>query len=203
MTAAPVFFLSYWRPDPPGAGAGPAPDRFVRRFFDDLAEDVDALTGSLPGRHPGFLDLPGGAARLPRLLAAAGTCEVFVALLSQPYLTRSAWCAREWDLFSRRRVVRRGADAGDPLIPVLWAPAGPLPPGVDPYVPARLPASLLAGYRTAGLLGLLRSGRETEYQAVVWRLAQHVVRIRRCCRVEPLHQASEDGLRSTFERGAA
>lgn len=207
--AAPVFFLSYWRPDPPDSGAGPPPDRFVRRLFDDLAEDVDALIGSLPGRPPGYLDEPGGPGRRRRLLRAAGTCEVFVALLSAPYLTRSGGCAREWDLFSRRRVTRRepaAGVAGGPLVAVLWAPRpGPLPPrvgAVEPFVPARLPEGVRAGYRADGLLGLLRTGKETEYQAVVWRLAQHVVRIRTACRVEPLHRDTEDGLRSSFDRDA-
>ncbi|WP_250003778.1 hypothetical protein [Actinoplanes sp. M2I2] len=212
--AAPVFFVSYWRPDPPASGAGPPREanRFVRRFFDDLTEDVDNLIGSLPGRHPGFLDVVrGGELWEKRLLHAAGTCQVFVSLLSGPYLAGSAWCAREWDLFSRRRVVPRpgraeptGHDASA-IVPVLWAPpAGPLPPAVADvplFVPGRLRDDFRADYRAEGLLGLLRTGKEPIYQAVVWRIAQHVERIRRHHRVEPLHLPGPAGLRTTFERG--
>jgi len=210
--AAPVFFLSYWRPDPPAFGAGPPREanRFVMRFFDDLTEDVNNLIGSVPGRDPGFLDVTRGGGELweRRLLHAAGTCQVFICLLSSPYLSGSEWCAREWDLFSRRQVVpRQGPAAHDEsaIVPVLWTPlTDPLPPAVadvNLFMPTRLRDDFRADYQAEGLLGLLRTGKEPIYQAIVWRIAQHVERVRRHFRVEPLHVPGPGDLRTTFERG--
>jgi hypothetical protein len=77
--AAPIFFLSYWRPKP-AQGVGPPREatRFVTRFFDDLTADVNDLIGSVPGRDPGFLDVAGDGGVLwrRRLLHAVGTCHV-------------------------------------------------------------------------------------------------------------------------------
>ncbi|HEY0531304.1 MAG TPA: TIR-like protein FxsC [Actinoplanes sp.] len=211
--AAPIFFLSYWRPKP-AQGVGPPREatRFVTRFFDDLTADVNDLIGSVPGRDPGFLDVAGDGGVLwrRRLLHAVGTCHVFICLLSAPYLHQSEWCAREWDLFARRSVKPRVSDA-DPaesaIVPVLWTPlTGDVPEvvaDVNYFVPARLPPDDRAAYRAEGMLGLLKTGQENVYQAIVWRLAQHVERIRRTYRVEPLYLQSEDDLRTTFERGGS
>ncbi|MBM2616225.1 toll/interleukin-1 receptor domain-containing protein [Actinoplanes sp. LDG1-06] len=210
--AAPVFFLSYWRPDPPRQGAGPPrePNRFVMQFFDELSENVNNLIGSIPGRDPGYLDVARGGGELweRQLLHAAGTCQVLICLLSTPYLTGSEWCAREWDLFSRRRVVPRH-DHAPPfetaVVPVLWTPLStPLPPvvsDVNIFVPTRLREDFRADYQTDGLLGLLRTGQQTVYEAIVWRIAQRVEWLRQNYRVEPLHLPSSDDLRTDFERG--
>ena len=212
--AAPVFFLSYWRPKPSRQGVGPPREatRFVTRFFDDLTADVNDLIGSVPGRDPGFLDVDGDGGVLWRrkLLRAAGTCQVFICLLSVPYLHQSPWCAREWDLFARRRIKPRVPDADQDesaIVPVLWTPMTARLPSVvaevNWFMPARLPDEARAAYRAEGLLGLLKTGQENVYQAIVWRLAQHVERIRRTCWVEPLYLEREDDLRTTFERGGS
>ncbi|GIF22184.1 hypothetical protein BJ973_002509 [Actinoplanes tereljensis] len=210
--AAPVFFLSYWRPKPPmqGVGLPREANRFVTRFFDDLTADVNDLIGSVPGRDPGFLDVAGegGERWRERLLRAAGTCQVFICLLSVPYLHHSEWCAREWDLFARRKVKPRSPEA-DPaesaIIPVLWTPmTGRIPPvvaEVNYFIPTRLSADDRAAYLAEGLLGLLKTGQENVYQAIVWRIAQHVERIRRGYWVPPLYLEREDDLHTTFERG--
>jgi hypothetical protein len=211
--AAPVFFVSYWRPKPPLHGVGPAraANRFVTRFFDDLTADVNDLIGPVPGRDPGFLDVAGdGGERWERrLLRAAGTCQVFICLLSAPYLFHSPWCAREWDLFTRRRVTARG-DGADPdltaVVPVLWTPISTAVPravaDVNVFVPTGLPrAEFAAAYLAEGLLGLLKTDQEAVYQATVWKLARHIVRIRQDYRVEPLHLDNAKDLRTTFERG--
>jgi hypothetical protein len=208
--AAPVFFLSYWRPKPTTSptGAPREANRAIMRFFDDLTEDVNNLIGSVPGRDPGFLDVAGDGGELwrRRILRAAGTCHVFVCLVSDPYLTASKWCAREWDLFARRRVVPRqpGAEAAESaIVPVLWTPiTWPLPPvvaEVNLFMPTRLRDDFRAGYQAEGMLGLLRTGQENVYQAIVWRLAQHVVRIHRSYRVEPLYVSDSGELRTSFD----
>jgi hypothetical protein len=209
--AAPVFFLSYSRPKPPLRAVGPPREagRFVTRFFDDLTADVNDLVGAMPGRGAGFIDVDtaGGDLWRRRVLYAAGSCQVFVCLLSMPYLHRSEWCAREWDLFARREVVPRVPDA-DPaesaIVPVLWTPiAGDLPPvvaEVNYFRPPRLPSADRAAYEAEGMLGLLKTGQVNVYEAVVWRIAQHVERIRRSYWVKPLYLEREDGLRTTFER---
>ena len=212
VPGAPVFFMSYWRPKPPGRWAKTPrePTAAVRRLFDDLTADVNDLIGSVPGRDPGFLDVAGsgGTAWRTKLLRAVGTCQVFVCLLSGPYLNNSPWCAREWDAFSRRRVVPRFADA-DPaetaVVPVLWTPIrGRIPPvvaDVDLFMPTGLPDEFGALYRQDGLLGLLKTGQDRIYQAIVWKLALHVERIRSSYWVESGVLDNPDSLRTTFERG--
>jgi TIR domain-containing protein len=209
--AAPVFFMSYWRPKRPSRFAGPPrePTVYVRRFFDDLTADVNDLIGAVPGRDPGFLDVAGsgGTQWRHKLLRAVGTCQVFVCLLSRPYLTSSPWCAREWDAFTRRRVVPRTPDA-DPvqtaLVPVLWTPVRDRLPRivseVDLFVPTGLPPEFAALYLEDGLLGLLKTGQDRVYQAIVWKLALHVEWIRSSYWVESAVLDNADDLRTTFDR---
>lgn len=211
--AAPVFFMSYWRPKRPRRFAGPPrePTVHVRRFFDDLTADVNDLIGAVPGRDPGFIDVAGsgGTAWRQKLLRAVGTCQVFVCLLSRPYLTSSPWCAREWDAFTRRPIHPRTPDA-DPaqtaVVPVLWTPVQNLLPKmiteVDLFVPNGLPADSVAMYLDNGLLGLLKTGETGIYQAIVWKLAMHVEQISGSYWVESVVPSSSDDLRSTFDRGA-
>ncbi|WP_166661402.1 TIR-like protein FxsC [Paractinoplanes brasiliensis] len=211
--SAPVFFLSYWRPDPAKHGAGQPrePNRFVMQFFDELSENVNNLIGSMPGRDPGFLDVARGGGELweRQLLHAAGTCQVFICLLSTPYLTGSQWCAREWDLFTRREVRPRHSLAQPyetAVVPVLWTPLStPLPPvvsDVNLFVPTRLRDDYRAEYQAEGLLGLLRTGQRLVFDTVVWRIAQRVVDIRHNYWVEPLHLPGSGELRTDFERRA-
>lgn len=176
---APLFFLSYAharRPD--------EPNQWVVQFFDDLSENVAELAGRPAGSDPGFIDrsMAGGTRWPGELLKAVGTCKVFVALLSDPYVA-SSWCGMEWYAFSQRRVSRRaGADSvyETGIIPVLWTPVplDRLPPAVGEvqrFTPRGLPdPTIPARYAAEGIYGLMRMGQEMHYQAVVWRLAQSI-----------------------------
>ncbi len=211
--SAPVFFLSYSRPDRSRPVGPPRePNRDVIRLFDELSELVNELIGAPVGGDPGYLDLGRGGGELwqKTVLQAAGTCQVLVCLFSHPYLFQSVWCPREWDVFSRRRVVpRRDAVPGaeSAIIPVLWTPfERDLPAsvaGVNLFVPTGLPAEdHTARYLEDGLLGLSRTGQTSIYAAVVWKLALHIQRIHSRYRVEPGIPDGVKGLRTSFTEDA-
>jgi hypothetical protein len=200
--AAPVFFVSY-------AARGGSPDA-VRQFYGDLASHVVELVGGEPGQDPGFLDttIPSMGERWQdRLLRAAGSSQTMIFLNSPTSLT-SEWCAREWDLFSRRRVYdRRTGEPADvqAIIPVLWTPPTteepPIVAAVQRFVPTDLPdTTTAAGYQSEGLLGLLRTGRHEEFQAVIWKLSLHIQRLNANYWVEPLTPRDVDELHDSFER---
>jgi TIR domain len=112
-----IFFLSYAQARhirTSQAGTYDA-NQSVVRFFDDLSMHVDQLVGSPTGVDPGFMDrsMQGGTRWASEVLAAAGTCHVFIPLLSPGYV-ESTWCAREWDAFSRRNVGRRAGRGAGP-----------------------------------------------------------------------------------------
>jgi hypothetical protein len=205
VDSAPVFFLSH------SSGKNIRNAQNVQRLFDDLSAHVSELVGSPAGSDPGFMDrnLNGGERWTSELLDAAGTCQVFICLISPAYL-RSTWCGMEWDVFSRRRIVRR-AD-GEPdfetgIVPIIWTPVEPrtLPEvvrGVQWFSPNRLPdPDVLAQYRQEGMYGLLSMDLEHAYNALVWRLAQRVVAIHRTHTVERLIPASADMLSNVFAKG--
>jgi hypothetical protein len=210
---APLFFLSYARV---GKGRGIAAAQHdlnanTIRLFEDLSTHVGELIGRLPGTDPGFMDLSlgGGERWTPELLHAAGSCQIFIPLIS-PTLLNSRWCAMEWDLFSRRKVVRR--DTGEPdhetaIIPVRWTPthhnAEPaVVSSVQRFYPARIPdPKVAAQYEDEGVYGLLTLNLEAAYRAVVWRLAQRVVQIHRSHWVEPWVPAGTGELRNIFVEG--
>jgi hypothetical protein len=198
----PLFFFSYAHSgDLRSTGPAHEPNRQVIKFFDDLSENVAELVSRTAGADPGFLDrsIPGGGKWTEELLHAVGTCQVFVALLSAPYL-RSEWCGMEWYAFSQRKVVRSRESASDhqtSIIPVVWAPAPreTFPKAVrdvQRFSPTGLPdPDIAAQYKAEGVYGLLRMQLEVSYQAVVWRLAQRIADLHYSHRVEP----------RTFERG--
>jgi hypothetical protein len=205
---APIFFLSYARPDQSRSVGPPRdPSRTVITFFDDLSELVNELIGSPPGAGPGFMDrsIGGGDMWQRTMLQAAGTAQVMVCLLSASYL-RSPWCAVEWDVFSRRRVVPRDGSPGDgqtAIVPVLWTPfpePAPRPVAeVQVFTPTGLgDENAAARYRADGLFGLAQTGQTDTYRAIVWKLAQHVQHIHQNYRVEPLVPDSVEGLRTRF-----
>ena len=212
--SAPVFFLSYSRPDRfRRVGPPREPNRNVIRLFDELNELVNELIGSPVGREPGFLDLGRGGGELwqKTVLQAAGTCQVLVCLVSHPYLFQSDWCPREWDVFARRRVLPRG-DPGlgveSAVIPVLWTPFDEeLPPpvaAVNLFTPTGLPdEDYTARYLADGLLGLARTGQTAIYEAIVWKLAMHIQRIHCRYRVVPSIPDGIEDLRTSFTEGTS
>jgi hypothetical protein len=185
---APLFFLSYAR-----AGR---PSGQVVEFFNDLSEDVAELVGRPAGSDPGFMDrsMRTGVRWLGELLQAVGSCQVFVALLSDPYVT-SEWCRIEWHAFSRRTVL---AISGDDVthrtgvIPVIWTPMPErrLPPVVSAV--QRFEPRGLAGedigrqYQEEGVYGFKRLNQEDMYRCAVYRLAQAIAEFHFAYKVEPL-----------------
>lgn len=183
----PVFFLSY---------AHTGGNRSVERFFADLSRDVAELVDLRTGAEPGFMDrrsIRGGDIWTGDLLDAVGTCRVFVALLSTPYMS-SRWCGMEWYAFAQRYVEAEGGGSahGTGILPVTWAPwpdGHPVPSAVDRiqrFAPDELPDSTIADlYREHGLLGLSRIDANA-YESVVWLLARAVANIAYHLSIKPL-----------------
>ncbi|MFC0006264.1 TIR-like protein FxsC [Micromonospora siamensis] len=205
-TRAPLFFLSYSRP--PFRRSTPGATDPVLRFFEDLSVHVSELVGPETGVDAGFMDsaMTGGERWTPELLRAAGTCQVFVPLLSSA-LIGSAWCGMEWDAFSRRRLVPQGG--GGPghataIVPVTWSPTDDarLPRvvrDIQRFSPTPMPdPDIVRQYEREGVYGLLTMRMENAYQAVAWRLAQRIVEIHRSFRVEPRVPAGFGELRNLF-----
>jgi TIR domain-containing protein len=205
--ATPLFFLSYAH----SRFRNPDRNRRFRQFFDDLQENVAELVSRPAGSDPGYMDrsIPGGAPWSAELLRIIGTCQVFVALLSPPYLD-SPWCAREWHAFVQRRVVSHPqgkVSDQTAIISVMWTPLR------DEEIPAAvsrvqrfLPrpvanADIAAQYEGEGLLGLLQLDNDA-YKAVVWRIAQRIAEINYNFRVEP-GQFQYSELRDTFKEPGA
>jgi TIR domain len=183
---APIFFLSY------AHAAGAQTDR--HEFFDQLSLDVAELVSLPPGTEPGYIDrsIDPGTHWSADLREAVGTCQVFVAMLSARYF-QSEWCGKEWYAFSKRQI--RGLSHPRPktqcmMLPVVWA--GPIPSNLFPDVvgrvqrfsPDSLPNTVIAAYEREGILGL-RKTDPSAYEAVVWKLAQHIARLQYACWVEP------------------
>ncbi|WP_422756247.1 TIR-like protein FxsC [Micromonospora sp. WMMD708] len=211
--SAPVFFLSYARTRVRPRAVAPPRDNNEKVFqlFVDLSDHVVELLGLDPGRTAGFMDrvLDGGQLWTDDLAFAAGHCQVFIPLVSSQYL-RSQWCAREWDAFTRRRVVPRpDADpsAGEtPVIPVNWSVVDRrrVPEVVSRrqmFTPTRLPSNIAPMYREEGIYGLfsLGSNGKDAYDAVVWRLAQRIAHAYRTHWVEPAVTTDLRQLRDRFE----
>lgn len=185
---APVFFFSYARAGRYGKEAG--------EFFDDLSQDVAELVGRPAGSDPGFIDrsMGGGEEWFRELLRAVGTCQVFVALLSDPYVA-SPYCSQEWYAFTRRRVLSRATGIEvqrTGVIPVIWTPMPPdrMPPevgNVQWFTPRGMAGTdIVAQYQEEGVYGFRRLSWEAEYRCVVWRLAQRIASFYFAYRVEPL-----------------
>ncbi|MCG5465987.1 TIR-like protein FxsC [Micromonospora sp. MED01] len=211
-TRTPLFFVSYSRPQI--RRAGNTPQEYLSRFFDDLSTHVSELVGLPTGVDPGFMDssLGGGERWTPELLRAAGTCQVFIPLVSSSFIS-STWCAMEWHAFARRQIEPRvpGSSAHETaIVPVNWSPTteASLPPSIraiQRFSPTALPDdnTVARQYEQEGVYGLLTMQREQAYRAVVWRLAQRVVAIHRAYHVHPLVPAGIDELRTLFTEEAA
>jgi hypothetical protein len=209
----PLFCLSYAHPgEHLGPGPPREPSRDVIKFFDDLAETVGDLVPRQQGSYPGYMDrsIPEGGHWSHELLAAIGTCQVFVALLSPSYFV-SLWCSKEWDAFSQRKSTPRAGSRPDHqtgIIPVIWAPilherVPPVISDIQRFSPHGLPdPDIAAHYQENGVLGLLRMWQEpayqAAYQAVVWRLAQRIARRRSTHWVET-HIFRQSELRDIFQ----
>jgi TIR domain len=206
----PIFFLSYARARsirPPGGQHDV--DRSVVDFFKDLWRHVDQLLSPPTGVDAGFMDrsIETGTKWTPELLAAAGTCHVFVPLISSGYVA-SQWCAREWDAFSRRTVVRRPPPSSSAnktaILPVIWSPMpdNQLPPVVQElqwFLPQQsTDPDIIQRYREDGVYGLLAMKDDTAYQVVAWRLARYIADAYYAYRVKPEIITDPQYLRESF-----
>jgi TIR domain-containing protein len=182
--ADPLFFLSYAH----------SPGDQVTRFFEDLSEMLAQLVDLKAGAEPGFMDtsISGGRRWSGELLSAVGTCQVFLPLLSRPYLA-SEWCGMEWYAFAERAVVARadGSDHETAIVPVIWAPLpdeAKMPSAVSAiqrFTPGDLPDPTIARlYQDEGVFGLTMVKKDA-YEPVVWRLAQRIADITHKYVVEP------------------
>jgi hypothetical protein len=183
---APLFLLSY--------AHSPAAQTDRHEFFDQLSLDVAELVSFPPGTEPGYIDrsIDPGTHWSADLREAVGTCQVFVAMLSARYF-QSEWCGKEWYAFSRRQII--GLSHPKPktqrmMLPVIWA--GPIPSNLFPdavgkvqrFSPDSLSSAMIAAYEREGILGL-RKTDHSAYEAVIWKLAQHIARLHYACWVEP------------------
>jgi hypothetical protein len=170
------------------------PGKEVIRFFNDLSENVAQLVSLPTGSEPGFMDksMQGGELWTKELLRAVGTCQVFVALMSDPYV-RSEWCSREWFAFSRRNVTSASRDViphRTGMIPVWWTPVpmNRLPDAVTRvqfFSPRAMPGeNITARYESDGVYGLMRQRKDALYKGVVWHLAQSIAKFHFSCAVE-------------------
>ena len=206
----PIFFLSYAQARPIRTSqAGPRDlNQYVVRLFDDLSMHVDQLVGSPTGVDPGFMDrsMQGGTRWVPEVFAAAGTCHVFVPLISSGYV-ESPWCAREWDAFSRRNVVRRPSNSSGSrtaILPVTWSrmQQDQLPSVVRElqfFLPQQsTDPGITQRYLNEGVYGLLALNDQAAYQAVTWRLARSIVDAYHAYHVEPKIPTDPWQLRGSF-----
>lgn len=208
----PLFFVSHAIRHSAFRDAGdPAPNDHLTRFFNDLQENVSQLFYRPPGADPGFIDreMEGGVAWERELLTNIGTCQVLVALVSDPYTHRD-WCGWEWNAFMRRTVWQRSDKTvveNSSLIPVLWAPMRDerVPRAIGTrqiFVPTR---SLQGGfgpqYRSEGIFGLLETGNDKIYGTVMWDLAFRVVDCALTYWVAPDIPSSSGELRNEFKEG--
>ena len=207
----PLFFLSYARSKDADTDLLPRAPRNsdVVTFFSDVLEIVRQLHAHLPGDRLGFMDLNVETGRIweSQLLHAVGTCQVFVALLSPPYLMGSEWCAMEWDLFSQRPIETvegqtRAVDASA-ILPVIWTPIPDAPrivTDVQWFVPSGLPSQFVARYEEEGVLGLLNAYPDA-YKPVVWKIARKIEQISRSYRPRPAVRRDTSDLRRSFQKG--
>jgi FxsC-like protein len=111
------FFFSYTRGNN---------DPYLKKFFDDLSEEVRTLRGLPADAEVGFFDqrdLELGEDWDAGLVQALQSAKVMVAIASPGYW-KSEYCGKEWALF-RARVMQAAGGSGKPpplLKPVVWVP---------------------------------------------------------------------------------
>lgn len=142
------FFFSYTRGNN---------DLYLKKFFDDLCEEVRTLRGLGAGAEVGFFDqrnLELGEDWDAALVDALQTCKVFVAIASPGYWN-SEYCGKEWALF-RARLLQSAPPGGKPaplLKPIVWVPFR-----ID-----ALPAAVTGGQLTFGNPQAIQNERGLRY----------------------------------------
>lgn len=164
------FFLSAATPDSPATGD----EHWVGVFYRDLSAVVSRLRCGTTigiGYHRTADDDQAAVA------AALSTAEVFVALYSEEYLVRPR-ALRELQSFARRLAASPQPNRQTHLVTVLWEP---MPTWLRPPELTGAAVDVGAGIEAYDGLGLralcrLHVYRE-QYQAVLERLAAHIVRV--------------------------
>lgn len=181
-------------------------------FFHDLSRDVEQLVerGHV---EVGFIDrgMRGGDDWERKILKAAGTCQVFVPLMSTPFFD-SEYSGKEFDAFSRRRTWQRSdetlMDEAKCVLPVLWAPIRHAPDAISRLQTFSPDSSsdqeLPSYYRKHGIFGLLEmeGARGPRYRGAVWCLALEIQRLIEEYWVEPDIPPDSASLRNAFDEGA-
>jgi len=173
------FYLSYAHSAPLGEDAPADTDHSVGVLFKDLSREVGGLLGADRASPAGYYDdtVRPGAEWKSTLGAVLGAADVFVALYSPGYFTKS-WPRRERAAYMQRfGGVRATGEQAVRLLPALWVP---LPAWEHPEERA---ATLALGagipeYAENGLRALCRlAAYESQYRRVVRRLAHRIVEI--------------------------
>ncbi len=197
------FYLSYAHSAPLAGNTGADPDKWVTRFFHDLADSVRSLASPESHLVPGFYDqeIPLSSDRKAALARALSTAEVFVPLYSPGYFAKS-WPGREWACFHQRLAEGGLAEPERRFAPVLWIPlpARQDPPGLDEALAV---GSSESAYAENGLRALLRlKPYRPSYRVVVDRLAAHIVEVAENDPVPPSAAPDIDDVISPFSGGA-
>jgi hypothetical protein len=205
---APVFFVSHATAHDQADGPK-EPNSVFLEFATDLNEDLNHGMARRAGANPGFIDrgLRGGQDWEQEILTAIGTCQVLVALISEPF-SQSPWCGMEWHAFTRRRTWRRSdgslVEHSRCVLPVLWnvSSEDSAPQIVlrhqrfKPRPTRQSPLDQL--YRSeGGIYGMYRVEYDA-YRATVWRIAQEIQQLVSQFWVEPLIPPDSASLINVF-----
>ena len=194
----PYFFLSYRRSEyQPGDGSDP--DIWVKKFYQDLCNDLHQLTSA---RVPGYMDVqtPLGHVWPDELAEALCGCKVFVPLLTPGYFD-SEWCGKEWVAFTQRMQMHAAAEGNAPaaILPVLWAPFRRyvLPSAVSDM--QLVPPGFPKAYEDQGFFGLIKLKRfSVAYTRSVLRMAQTIQQVAEETNLAACSVMAMDSLQNAF-----
>ncbi|MFD3501857.1 TIR-like protein FxsC [Streptomyces sp. NPDC058676] len=175
----PYFFLSYAHTPSWGEGRFD-PDHWVRVFYQDLCDNIMAMTSLPAGAAVGYMDrgMSSGEDWSRELSESLASCRVLVPLISPRYFA-SDLCGREWYAFLER-IIQAQADGAlgrtSPIVPVLWTHVDfeQLPESVRGFQIHH--PSYGDRYADDGIYGLIKLRRlRDEYEETVHRLARQIV----------------------------
>ncbi|HEY0151400.1 MAG TPA: toll/interleukin-1 receptor domain-containing protein [Longimicrobium sp.] len=149
-------------------------DKHLDRFIAEFSEELRSARGAPDATRMAFFDRIGvkaGDRWSQTITDELSAADVLLCLMSPTYFTRE-WCGRELEVFLQRAVRLPAADARF-IFPVWWR---------LPTAPRSLPSRLVAhhhrdadfppGYESAGIRGLARQGRWTQFTRMVDRLVE-------------------------------
>ncbi len=116
------FFFSYARLDR---------DDYLKKFFDDLKNEVRLLSGELNPDAVGFFDseeIEPGEKWPDELSEALQSSRAFISVYSPTYFQKE-FCGKEWHVFRSRQRQYFDTNGLEPplILPVLWVPENKLP----------------------------------------------------------------------------